>query len=139
MTYKDNKIWNTENPFQVPNGYFENINNQIHNKIDLRPTTDEKKPRILSVFAPWIGLVAAFFIIALVYRQLPERIYPNRFNTNQTKSELIDELSPWYLPNDYELMEYLSGKENLDLNIYPDSIIFENLNEENLTKLTLFQ
>lgn len=139
MTDKDNKIWNTENPFQVPDGYFENLGNQIHYKIDPRPIADEKAPRILSVFAPWLGLVAAFLIIAMVYRQLPERIYPNKFNANQTKSELIDELSPWYLPDDYELMEYISGNEKLNLNIYPDSIIFENLDEENLTKLTLFQ
>lgn len=138
MTDKHNKTWGTENPFQVPDGYFENLGNQIHNKIDPRPTADEKRPRTLSVFAPWLGLAAAFFIIALAYRQLPEHIYPNKFKANQTKSELIDELSPWYLPDDYELMEYISGNENLDINIYPDSIIFENLDEENLNMLTLF-
>lgn len=139
MKHDENKIWGTENSFRVPDGYFENFTRQIQEKIDPSLAVSGKTPRKLSLFAPWIGLAAAFLIIALAYRQLPERIYPKQFNLKQADAELLFELSPWYLPGDYEIMEYISGKNDLDLNIYPDSIIFDGIKEEDLIMLTLFQ
>lgn len=139
MTNEDKKIWGNENPFSVPDGYFESFNNQLQNKINPSGNSGGKLPKRISLFAPWIGLAAAFLIIALAYRQLPERVFPNKFKNTQVDTEMIYELSPWYLPGDFELMEYISNKDGFNPDIYPDSIMFEGLNEEDLIMLTLFQ
>ena len=139
MKNEETKIWGTENPYRVPDGYFENLNQQIQNKINPGSHNKGSLPKKISLFAPWIGLAAAFLIIALAYRQLPERVFPKKFNAKQVDTETIFETSPWYLPGDYELMEYISDKDNLNLNVYPDSIIFEGINEEDLNLLTLFE
>lgn len=139
MKNEDTKKWGAENPYRVPDGYFENLNQQIQDKINPVNNNRSPIPGRISLLAPWIGLAAAFLIIALAYRQLPERVFPGKFNAKQLDSETIYETSPWYLPGDYELMEYISDKENLNLNVYPDSIIFEGIDEEDLNMLTFFE
>lgn len=139
MNNEDTKKWGTENPFRIPDGYFENLNRQIHEKVNPQRNNMSPIPGRLSLIAPWLGLAAAFLIIALAYRQLPERVFPGRSVTKQIDAETILETSPWYLPGDYELMEFLSDENDLNLNIYPDSIIFEGINEEDLNRLTFIE
>lgn len=139
MTDEDKKIWKTENPFKVPDGYFENLSNQVFNKIKPLEELNKKAPKKISMIAPWIGLAATFLVITLVYRQLPERLFPDKFRNNKSLSEKYYELSPWDYPEEYEIMEYISEHKDIKLNVYPDSIIFKNINEEDLPLLTLFQ
>jgi len=138
MIDNDKKIWGTENPFRVPDGYFENLSAQLNAKIDPSKVASGKTPKKLTLLAPWIGMAAAFLIIALAYRQLPEKIFPNKFENIQAENELTYDLPSSYLPSNFELMEYISDTENIDINVYNDSIFFDNIKEEDLIKVTLF-
>ncbi len=137
MVEKENKKWGVENPFTVPDGYFDDdeiIAQKITNSSRAIRGNPSKK---ISIIAPWIGMAAAFLIIALAYRQLPGKIFPKKFDSMQVDTDVLLESSPWYLSGDYELIEIITEKD--DINIIPDSIIFEGLNVDDLVMLTLFQ
>jgi hypothetical protein len=138
MIDDEKKIWGAENPFMIPDGYFENLQTQLEAKIDPLKATAVKTPRKLTLFAPWIGMAAGFLIIIFAYRQLPERLFPKQFENVQAENELTFDLPSSYFPSDFELMEYITDKDDIDINIYNDSTIFTNINEEDLDKVTLY-
>ncbi|ASB48431.1 hypothetical protein [Alkalitalea saponilacus] len=135
---KDKKIWSKELPFKVPEGYFNEFESNLFQKINIEEKEEVVTPvKKLSVFAPWIGMAAAFLIIALVYKQLPERIFPDTFmQTESVQSIEFYQVTPADYFKEYELLEFISETESLI--ILPDSTFFDAIDEEELIMLTLF-
>jgi hypothetical protein len=134
----DNKIWGSEQPFIVPEGYFEAFDERIIERINPSKAKGKLPLRRVSMFVPWVGMAAAFLILALVYRQLPEKLFPERFNPEAAQQATFPEISPGDFFDEYELLEFITGKEDVSLDLFPDSVLFKGINEEDLMMLTLF-
>ena len=88
------------------------------------------------MIVPWIGMAAAFLIIALVYNFLPKQLFERE---QDSRADIIQQIEQsaveWF--NEYELMEYLTNDADADLELYPDSLFFKNIKEEDIIMLTL--
>lgn len=123
-----------QNDFKVPEGYFESFESRMMQKIQNgnTPFRSIKKSR---VFAPWIGLAAAFLIIALIYQLIPQRIITNQME-GQSETSLISEYSTADYFNEFELMNLLTNESHVDYELYPDSLFFRGIDEEDIVMLT---
>jgi hypothetical protein len=130
---KNNENTPRQNAFIVPDGYFENFESRM-----LQAIGDKKTPfrsiRKVRVIAPWVGLAAAFLIIAMIYTLIPKRIFPDEMQV-QNESSLFEYSTADYF-NEFELMELLTNENNTDYEIYPDSLFFRDINEEDIIMLT---
>ncbi len=135
---EDKPKWNTKHPFEVPDGYFEEFDARLMRQIDLERPEKHKIGSKLSLIAPWIGMAAAFLIIALLYKQLPERIYPGQFNQETISNGAFFNFSPGDYYGEHELLEIITEKGISNIEIMPDSILFKGIDDEDLIMLTLF-
>ncbi len=85
--------------------------------------------------APWIGLAASFLIISLVYQLIPQKINTNRMQS-QSEAALIYEYSTADYFNEFELMELLTNEGQTNYELYPDSLFFKGIDEEDIVMLT---
>ncbi len=122
------------NNFKVPEGYFENFESRMMQNIGgkQRAFPSIKKSRIM---APWVGLAAAFLIIALVYNLVPQRIF-NKQLVEKHESTSIFEFSTADYFSEFELMELLTNETTINCEIYPDSLFFRDIDEEEIIMLT---
>jgi hypothetical protein len=114
------------------------LSKALQDKIHPELAEPAKPIRKLTLMAPYIGLAAAFLIIALAYRQLPDRMLPKPINSTQVEADITSDLPMWYFPDNFELIEYLSGTEGAGIEVYSDSIMFDGIVEDDLVNLTLF-
>jgi len=106
-----------ENPFGTPKGYFDDFSARIHTKIEQekQPPT-EKKPRMIQLLKPVLGLAASFALIfMLVYVPLKTFISKEITQVAETTE---------YIDNDF--MDVL---ENMD-----ESSFFALLDEPETTE-----
>ncbi len=129
-----NKQTSRPNSFQVPEGYFENFESRVMKNIGGQQSAfpSIKKSRII---APWVGLAAAFLIIALVYNLVPQRIF-NKQIVEKNESTSIFEFSTAEYFSEFELMELLTNETTINCEIYPDSLFFRDIDEEEIIMLT---
>lgn len=127
---------NTSRPnnFKVPEGYFENFESRMMQNIggQKKDFPSIKKSRMI---APWVGLAAAFLIIALIYNLVPQRIF-NKQMAERHESTSIFEFSAADYFSEFELMELLANETTINCEIYPDSLFFRDINEEEIIMLT---
>lgn len=130
----DNTHTSRPNNFKVPEGYFDNFESRMMQNIggQQKAFPSIKKSRII---APWIGLAAAFLIIALVYNLVPQRIF-NKQIAEMNESASIFEFSTADFFSEFELMELLTNETTINCEIYPDSLFFRDINEEDIIMLT---
>lgn len=122
------------NSFQVPEGYFENFEARMLKNIGGRQRAfpSIKKSRII---APWVGLAAAFLIIALVYNLVPKRIFDQQMEVKNESTSVFEFSTAEYF-SEYELMELLTNETTINCEIYPDSLFFRDIDEEEIIMLT---
>ncbi|MDL2231696.1 hypothetical protein LJB85_03050 [Porphyromonadaceae bacterium OttesenSCG-928-L07] len=108
----DNK-YEGKNPFTVPEGYFEDLEDKVVERLkeEVRP----KKVKWVSLLLPYAGLVAvfmlAFFIVQLV---LPHFVDENRMIKGRVDSiepEILSNavvLDETFTPSSEDIYEYLS-------------------------------
>ncbi|WP_162198205.1 hypothetical protein [Geofilum rubicundum] len=87
------------------------------------------------VVAPWIGLAAAFLIIALIYQLLPQKMMTNQM-VGQSEAALIYEFSTADDLDEFELMKLLTNEAHSNFELYPDSLLFIGIDEEDIVMLT---
>ncbi|MDG5800686.1 hypothetical protein QA597_09980 [Marinilabiliaceae bacterium ANBcel2] len=141
----NNKLDNLKDrryPFKVPDNYFESFEERLLNKIeDKKPEESDiiKKPvKKVSLISPWIGMAAAFLIIAIIYSQLPHMIFPERM-PEKTEHTFDNNkyISPADLFNEQELMDILTQYEG-EIEIVHDSTLFKDLDTEDFISLTYY-
>ncbi len=133
----DKEKFNQEDIFKVPEGYFENFDNQL--KMIIHPE-ESKKTSIskMDIFKPWIGLAAAFLLIALVYNIIAtktiDKIDNYAINFNEIENCWIEEWT-----GTHEIIDILSEQTtNIDdLEIYPDSLFFSGITYDDIIFLSL--
>lgn len=127
---------NTSRPnnFKVPEGYFENFESRMMQNIagKQKAFPSIKRSRII---APWLGLAAAFLIIALVYNLVPQKIFTKQIAV-KIESTAVFELSTADYFSEFELMELLTNETTINCEIYPDSLFFRDIDEEEIIMLT---
>ena len=119
--------------FQVPAGYFEDfehrLTQRIHGKNDA-PLPVKKS----SLFKPWMTMAAGFALIALIYTLIPEKFTQKQTQERTSELFLFEQQSE--LLNEYELIEWLTTMSSDEFELYPDSLLFYDLNEEELLYLS---
>ena len=116
----EQKIWGAEQPFIVPDGYFDDFEKQLKVRID---STKVIKKRTL--MTSWIGIAAAVVIGVLVYSNIPEKSFSEEINPMQNEYYIIN-ISSEEL-DEYDLIEYIKS-QNIDVDIFPDSVFFAGIN-----------
>lgn len=119
METKKTSLENIEkrNPFTVPEGYFENLTNQILTSLPEKET--EKKSiqhTIWKRVSPWVYLAAmitgiAFGIGLFVKQEQPKTPAVAQEETSQSTNMISTEDVLLSFVSDYELYEYLSETE----------------------------
>ena len=120
MTDSEQKIWGAEQPFIVPDGYFDDFEKQLKVRID---STKVAKRRTL--MTSWIGIAAAVLIGVLVYSNIPEKLFSEDVKPMQSEYYIIN-ISSEEL-DEYDLIEYIKS-QNIDIDIFPDSVFFAGIN-----------
>ncbi len=112
----------TDNPFTVPEGYFENLTSELMNKLPEQVKSDFqiKEPSRWDRVKPWAYMAAMFAGAALIINVASRN--PNPFDngttiTSETQTEYIsDEELDYALTHamfdDYSLYVYLSDADN---------------------------
>ena len=116
MNDTEQKIWGVEQPFTVPEGYFDNIEKQLKERIVFSESA-KKRTSMMS----WIGIAAAVVVAVLLYNLIPERISPNEIIPTQNEYVIIN--IPIDGLDEYDLIEYIKD-QNLDIDVFPDSLFF---------------
>jgi hypothetical protein len=79
-----------ENPFGVPEGYFDKFPARLKIRMDAEEKTDTKKIRFIQVLKPVVGLAASFALIfMLVYWPL-KTFTPDQVAENSAETEMTD-------------------------------------------------
>jgi hypothetical protein len=125
MKEEDNirKKVSTENPFTVPEGYFDNLTDEIMSKL---PEKEEILPtKELSTWAkirPWLYMAAMFIAILLPIRYMVNSTKPKdpalaiiSSDNEQVTDEYIDAILDHAMMDDYTLYNYLT---EADTDIY---------------------
>lgn len=84
-----------ENPYQVPNGYFEGLAGQVLNRI--RAMDAKTSPDELSLLSPMVNDISRempYSLPAGYFEQLQEKLLPLVREKKQTSKEELEELSP---------------------------------------------
>ncbi len=130
----NNKKTSRQNAFKAPDGYFDDFEMRMMQTIRGKQTPFHsiKKSKVI---APWVGLAAAFLIIALVYNLVPQKIF-NKQMAETNESSSIFEFSTVDYFSEFELMELLTNETTINCEIYPDSLFLRGINEEEIIMLT---
>jgi hypothetical protein len=113
-----------ENPFKVPEGYFEGLTNQVMVQLPERAGESLKAASVWKRMEPWVYMAAMFIGIALMIRlfvSLPEQ----SSGLNLTSSSEIDEFYQYY-------------EEQLAKNIYHETIYLEEIDNFDLSENLIY-
>jgi len=111
---KEFEKYKKENPFKVPENYFEEFPEKIRNKIDMDASKEVTKSKLM-ILKPYITIAASFLIIyGLWYLFLEKGISNNHFSSNNTEI-MITEMD-YFLEEleQEELIEIFTGIDTSD-------------------------
>jgi hypothetical protein len=89
----------SENPFKVPEGYFENFTNDLMSRLPEREIKEPEKVNLWERFKPWMYMAAMFAGIALMVRMFTGGAgeAPRILSENETASPTeIEEFYSFY-------------------------------------------
>jgi hypothetical protein len=101
---------NKQNPFTVPDGYFEQFSSKLMSRIDEAENPPRRSVVWMRYLRPAVGLAASFPLIALLM-YVPAKIIAPQFG-NKTEQSLLDadDLDYYSITNDISFFELISGK-----------------------------
>ncbi|MDR2968735.1 MAG: hypothetical protein LBV32_03910 [Tannerellaceae bacterium] len=103
---------NRENPFRVPEGYFENLTSQIMSGIPEQPAGKEPA-KVISMadrVRPWLYLAAVFVGLLLFFKALVGITGSTDNSQNQEPLLVHTEVSADLYDEDEEYLEYLENQ-----------------------------
>lgn len=114
MKKKENnpEQFNRENPFRVPEGYFENLTSQVMSKIPEQLVEREPAKGISMIdrIRPWLYLAAVFAGLLLCFRALIGISGSNDNSLTQEPLWVHSEVSADFYDEDEEYLEYLENQ-----------------------------
>ena len=82
-----------ENPFRVPEHYFDDFSARLQNRIDAERITVPNRPnRFIRILKPALGLAASFALIALLVYGPVKVFSPNRSAENQSNESSLSDI-----------------------------------------------
>lgn len=119
-----NDKYKKKNPFTVPEGYFEGLNEQIMSRLEKQGKP--QKPGIVQIFKPYMGLVAVFVVALLVVQALMPLVVEKDLklmpkNAGEEMAQVTDTLEEdifdcHFNPTSEEIIEYLASEmDNYEL------------------------
>ena len=108
----------TENPFRVPEGYFENLTSEVMNRLPEKEKVivKEKVPTMWDRVKPWAYMAAMFVGAALIIRVAStdhkpaavDEVAVTEVDTEVVSDEMLDVALDRAMLDDYSLYVYLS-------------------------------
>ncbi|ADV43525.1 hypothetical protein [Bacteroides helcogenes] len=104
----------TENPFRIPDGYFEGLASEVMNRLPEKekPTVLKKESAMWAKVRPWLYMTAMFIGAALIIRMASSNRTPavNRVANDDTDMEVeyINTALDNSMMDDYSLYVYLA-------------------------------
>ena len=105
----------TENPFTVPEGYFDNLTKEIMDKLPEKELILQKKVAMFAKIKPWFYAAAIFTGVLLsihytVYKTEKQTSYANsvKMNNEALPDEYIEVMMDRSMMDDYTLYQYLT-------------------------------
>ena len=132
-----------ENPFEVPDNYFEDFERRMTEKVDSQPA--EEKGKVVSLFSavkPWVAMAAGFLLIAVLYYQAP--LLFDRSSEETQESVVVEESAENALINslafmvDQDEINELILSEDSILVLPSDAFYFGEFTEDELASLSYF-
>ena len=108
------KMIGTENPFRVPEGYFENLTSEVMNKLPEKEkvTAVRNEPTMWQKVRPWLYMTAMFIGAALIIRVASTDHKPAvdrvAVEESETEIEYINMAVDNSMLDDYSLYVYLA-------------------------------
>lgn len=112
----------TENPFAVPEGYFENFARQLMDQLpeQAAPAFIETKVTVWQRIKPWLYMAAMFGGLIIGFRYIIEKTadstntagLPNNETKSQYYDEYIETVIDHSMMDDYTIYCYLTETEN---------------------------
>ncbi len=127
---------NQEEIFKVPKGYFENFDNQL--KMIIHPEEVKKSANSkLAILKPWIGLAAAFLLIAMVFNLVTKTTIDKTKTYSINYNDIENWTEEWC--GTYEMIDILSDQTSdiNELEIYPDSLFLKGITYDDIIFLSL--
>lgn len=116
-------IWNhhpelpKDNPFEVPEGYFETLEDRIQAKITAETSLPTRKQKVIQLVKPILGLAASFALVFLLVHYPISKFMP--WYAAQQGSEQTDEFqmeeeyfTSASFTDGYALLQALNNSEN---------------------------
>ncbi|MCM1031233.1 MAG: hypothetical protein NC410_07345 [Oscillibacter sp.] len=104
-----------KNPFSVPEGYFDRLDNRIEQRIEAEK--HPQKVRLITLLKPYMGLVAIFLLALFIVQVVLPRVVDKErmlvrdgremMADQETKAETF-EFDTGFNPTKEEILEYLS-------------------------------
>lgn len=108
----------TENPFRVPDGYFENLTSEVMNRLPEKEklTAVQTEPTMWQKVRPWLYMTAMFIGAALIIRVASSDRTPaatDRMAADETETEMeyINMAVDNSMLDDYSLYVYLADSD----------------------------
>lgn len=108
----------TENPFRVPEGYFENLTSEVMNRLPEKEklTAVQTEPTMWQKVKPWLYMTAMFIGAALIIRVASSDRTPaatDRMAADETETEMeyINMAVDNSMLDDYSLYVYLADSD----------------------------
>lgn len=120
MKEEDNirKKTGTENPFRVPDGYFENLTSEVMNRLPEKEklTAVQQEPTLWQKVRPWLYMTAMFIGAALIIRVASSNHTPSAeermaADDTETEMEYINMAVENSMLDDYSLYVYLADSD----------------------------
>ena len=100
----------TENPFRVPEGYFENLTSEVMNRLP-----EKEKLTAVQKVRPWLYMTAMFIGAALIIRVASSEHTPSvermAADDTETEMEYINMAVENSMLDDYSLYVYLADSD----------------------------
>lgn len=117
--------YRSKNPFSVPDGYFESLENRVMERV--QEVKKPKRPNVLQMLKPYLGL-AGLFVFAMVVVQLllPRVVDENRMLAKKVEQKApVEQEEEWMFDTDFnpsreEIIEYLSQESDVTEFLYAE-------------------
>lgn len=105
----------TENPFQVPDGYFEGLTSEVMSRLPEKEVSAlvSKQPTLWDKVKPWVYMAAMFTGAALIIRVASTDSAPGieRVAVEEAEIEYINAVVENSMLDDYDLYVYLTDAD----------------------------
>jgi hypothetical protein len=113
------KVLGKENPFKVPEGYFDNFTSQMMDSLPEKEFVEDERPTRWTIMKPWVYMAAAFIGAVLMIRAISwlqtsrsDKMQAPANTTEIAQDRYVNEVVKDSRLDDYQLYQLLSDAGN---------------------------